>query len=95
MTEFVVIVSPTIKDGTVVRWYRSLSAAEDRDQLATASRGGFRFPGLLRAADAELIDTVRDAHGSLATGRIDDVDKLATHRRVRSRLVAIDRDRAS
>ncbi|MFD5089377.1 hypothetical protein ACFWMR_02160 [Amycolatopsis thailandensis] len=82
MTNLVVTVTPTIMEGTVIRWYRSLSAASTGGQaVASASRNGFSFFIMLTRADNPLIDAVRDAHDALAAGHVNEVETIATHRR--------------
>ena len=39
----IVIATPTIMDGTIVRWYTDEAAVERHDQIASASRNKDRF----------------------------------------------------
>jgi len=81
VSEHVVTVTPTIMDGTVVRWYRSLAAAESPAVcgIISASRTGVIGGGdLITPADWEAAWSV---HEQLSRDQSADLDHLATHRR--------------
>lgn len=75
MTEIVVTVTPTVQDGTVVRWYDSLAAAEHRtDPIVAGARPGRVAPpaaGRPRHHRARL-DTALPHTPTV--GRIDDTE---------------------
>lgn len=73
----VVLVFPTIMDGTVVRWYRDVDAAKYGQEIASASRNGVG----VNMAPREVAIAAYDAHESLRRG--EDVSHLETHRRGR------------
>jgi hypothetical protein len=77
MADPVVLVVPTIQDGTVVRWYRDLLAARNGRAWATASRNGV----VVEFAPRALAEAAYDAHELLAADRNADMSGLATHRR--------------
>ena len=81
MTTRVVTVTPTIMDGTVVRWYGSLEAAENPGVcgIISASRNGVMGGGdYITRADWEAASS---AHVALARDQNADLGHLATHRR--------------
>lgn len=80
--EPVVIVTHTIMDGQVARWYRSVDAATIHRATLSASRNGVMVP-----SDEYLTDipeawqaAAREAHAELSGDRDADVRRLATHR---------------
>lgn len=77
----VITVTPTIMDGTVVRWYTGALAAEQSRPLLSASRQGVMIHGDVLIADlpASWIEAAQDAHGRIAAGYA--VSHLATHRK--------------
>jgi hypothetical protein len=73
-----IIVTWTVMDGQVARWYTSPAAAEFSDPLITASRRGvIGGPSALLTPD--LFAEAWAAHLRLASGR--PVDDIATHKR--------------
>lgn len=77
----VVIATPTIMDGLVVRWHRSESAAENGSELMSASRNGIQVHCYLHQVPEDVLATARWAHEQLAAGRAyEEVQALATHR---------------
>lgn len=71
----VVLVFPTIQDGTVVRWYRDVDAARYGREMASASRNGVG----VNHAPREVALAAYDAHELLR--QRGDVEHLETHRR--------------
>lgn len=74
----IVIITPTIMDGLVLRWYVSKSAAENGDETMTASRNGVRVNGYLDDVPPEVLEQAKRAYETLRTGG--DVKNMATHR---------------
>ena len=75
----VITMTSTVMSGTVVRWHRSLSAAENVSPVLSASRDGVMIHGdqFLARIPQEWVDAANQAHRDLAAGR--DVRDLATH----------------
>lgn len=81
MSDLVCTVTPTIQDGTVVRWYRSLRAAEDRAEVVSASRNGVLVRGFLHEVPAEALAKANEAFEILRrNGPRELVQDMATHR---------------
>ncbi|MEU8362322.1 hypothetical protein AB0C27_40520 [Nonomuraea sp. NPDC048882] len=77
----VITVTPTIMDGTVVRWHRSLSAAECHAPTVTASRHGVMVPnGYVTEVPPEWLQAAMGAYETLRRNRDADMKHLATHR---------------
>src|SRR5258707_11553269 len=97
-TQMVVVVTPTIMDGTVVRWYRNLATAEGNRELISAGRNGVMTgPGVyLTDIPDDLIDQAKTLHDQLRRERRPDLSHLATHshRGFLGPLVAIAKDTA-
>jgi hypothetical protein len=74
----VITVTPTITDGTVVRWYPSLDAAKRHDPVASASRNACVVDG---DVPEEWIRAAEQAHARLSADSDADMSHLATHRR--------------
>jgi len=77
----IVTVTPTIRDGQVVRWYGSEEAAQYGDEMLSVSRNGVRVHAYLDDVPDDVLTQARDAHRVLAAGG--DVGHLATHRKER------------
>ena len=92
----VVIVTPTILDGTVVRWYEDVEAVKYGGEVLSASRNGVMVFGYLTRIPAAWITDATGAWEKLAADRDADVSGLATHRTRfgRGEVEPIDRDRA-
>lgn len=83
MSTPVITVTATIQDGTVVRWYRSVQAAENRGPALSPSRKGVMVHHeYLTDIPAEWIDRAREAHATLAADGDADFKSWATHRRL-------------
>lgn len=83
--KLVVVITPTIMDGPVVRWYRSEAAARHGGEIMSASRNGVRIGVYLHRVPADAIADAQQAYRSLArrnygTDTPGDVAVLATHR---------------
>jgi hypothetical protein len=78
-TKWVVTVTPTIQDGQVVRWYRTLVAAENGVETMSASRNGVMVNGFLHEVGPTLLAVAEDIRRGLSAGW--DVSHAATHRR--------------
>lgn len=76
LSDWVVTATPTIMDGTVVRWYASLDAAEHGDELASASRNRVEY--LRDDLPARLRDAVEAAHRELSGNRNADIRHYLT-----------------
>lgn len=76
----IVTITPTVMDGTVLRWY---DADDDRGQpVLTVSRN--RVEVYRKGAiDAEVLRAACEAHAELKRNRLADVRKYATHMRLR------------
>jgi hypothetical protein len=81
-SDWVSVVTPTIMDGTVVRWYRDQADAEAVRPMASASRNRVELDEHLIPAElrARVTDAANAAHRELAANRRADVDHYATHR---------------
>lgn len=76
----VVTVITTIMDGTVVRWYRNLEAADLSRPMISASRNGVAVHRTyLTDVPDELITAAREAYEKLRRERSADMTALATH----------------
>lgn len=73
----IVTVTPTIMDGTVVRWYADLAAEDHGEELASASRNRVVW---VKGPDS-LYCTANSVHHTLRDDPNADLDYLATHRR--------------
>lgn len=90
-------VTPTIMDGTVVRWYRSEIAAEMHRVMVSASRNGVQVGEHLTNGEVpvEVMDRANAAHEMLIASSDADLSGWATHRRgprLGSELVPICRE---
>jgi hypothetical protein len=76
----VITVTPTVMDGTVVRWYTGELAAEQGRPLVSASRNGVMIHGDVYIHDlpTSWLEAAQDAHVRIRAGQ--DVGGLATHR---------------
>lgn len=76
----IVTVTPTIMDGTVVRWYAGEDAEDRGEELASASRNRAIVAD---GAPDSLRCTAESVHAELRRNRNADLSYLATHRRER------------
>jgi hypothetical protein len=74
----IAIVTPTIMDGQVIRWYVGKNAAENGDEMLSASRNGIRVFVYLDDVPDEVMRQAKAAYDTLRRGG--DVRHLATHR---------------
>lgn len=81
-SDWVSVVTPTIMDGTVVRWYRNAADAEAVRPMASASRNRVQIDEHLIPVEllARVTDAAQGAHRELAGNRDADVRHYATHR---------------
>lgn len=77
----IVIVTPTILNGPVVRWYSCEETAQFGNEIVSASRNGVRVDGYPHKVPADVLDAATAAFGRLQRG--EDVGHLATHRKER------------
>lgn len=79
----VIEVTPTIQDGTVVRWYRSVEADRTSARLSlSASRRGVEIHSeYLTDIPEEWIVRAKEAYAVLVKDRNADLSAWATHRR--------------
>lgn len=78
---YVSIAFPTIMDGTVIRWYANLDAAEHGDPVASASRN--RVEVYRDDVHPRIRDAAEAAHRELAANRHADVRHYTTHEKTR------------
>jgi len=77
----VVTVTPTICDGTVVRWHRDVNAAANHRTVVSASRNGVSIhTEYLHEVPADWLTAANAAYEQLRRNRNADVGHLATHR---------------
>lgn len=76
---WVVIVTPTIMDGQVVRWYRTVQQAQHGEPSLSVSRNGVLLNSYLHELPPELLAIAEDLRRSMLAGR--DVSHAATHQR--------------
>lgn len=72
----VVIRFPTIMDGIVLRWYRSVEAAEGHKEVCSASRRGVRWE---KDAPADWVNTAEVVALALISNRDLDTSRWETH----------------
>lgn len=78
----VVTVTPTILDGTVVRWYLTAAAADRGHEAVSASRNGIIVKAYLNEVPPEVIAQAEEAYEILRdNGPRELVQDMATHRR--------------
>lgn len=73
----IVIVTPTVMDGTVVRWYRADGGPGEA--VLSASRNGVKVRAYLHEVE-EALPAARAVYETLRADRNADVSHLATHR---------------
>lgn len=78
----VVMVTATVHDGTVVRWYPDLNSAQVHRPWITASRNGVLIGPSVYLTDipGEVVDAAREAWRALTDDCHADLEHLATHR---------------
>ena len=74
--EYVCVATPTIMDGTVVRWYADLDGYECGAELASASRNRVICED---GVHPRIRDAAEAAHRELARNRAADVRHYTTH----------------
>lgn len=77
----VVVIFPTIQDGTVVRWYRDEDACLDRAWMVSASRNGVLTRTFLHQIPAGVLDAAEAAFYALRANQRADLRHIATHQR--------------
>jgi len=78
----VITVTSTIMDGTVVRWFESLGAAENMRPALSASRRGVAVHAeFLTDIPVQWVEHATQVHRALAVDPGADASGLATHRR--------------
>ena len=77
MSDHVCLVTPTVQDGTVVRWYASVDAAEHHDMIASASRSKVEF--YREQVPARVRDAAQAAHRELSGNHNAGMRHYATH----------------
>jgi hypothetical protein len=91
----VVLVTPTIQDGTVVRWYRSDASAKGGNEFMSASRNGVLVHVFLHTVSEDLLAQADEVHRILRDSGPDErVYALATHRHqglLSDTLIPVDR----
>jgi hypothetical protein len=81
MSNPVVVATPTVMDGMVVRWYRSMAAAEDhRASLSASSRRVSVHDDDYQTLPQEWVRLAMDVHHQLARDPKANVEHVATHR---------------
>lgn len=79
----IVTVTPTVMDGTVVRWYHDADRLDDLDAIRpmlSASRNGVMVGTYLHQVPTVLLAAAQDAYETLRRDRGADLRHLATHR---------------
>ncbi|WP_084965258.1 hypothetical protein [Thermoactinospora rubra] len=78
----IVLVTPAVMDGTVVRWYRSLAAAETHRPILSASRRGVQTHNdvYLHEIPTQVMQAANAAYETLRRDPDADLKHLATHR---------------
>lgn len=79
----VITVTPTVRDGTVVRWYTNVAAAEAGSAAMTVSRNGVFVNIPLHEVPAEWLETANQSYERLRAYSRADLSHLATHRKTR------------
>jgi len=82
MNEHVVIVTPTVQDGTVACWYRDVAAAERDDASVSASQSRVSIhDDDFQELPPEWVALALDVYRQLSRDRNANVGHMATHRR--------------
>lgn len=77
----VITVTVTVMDGTVVRWFRDLNAAENMRAAVSASRNGVSIHAEYLTDVPKLwVDAALEAYGELKVNRDVNLSGMATHR---------------
>ncbi|MBM0235940.1 hypothetical protein JNW88_00360 [Micromonospora sp. ATA32] len=81
----IVTVTPTIGDGTVVRWYHDSAPLDALSHIATvsASRNGVLISGYLHEVPDDVMAAAKEVWQQLQRDHNADVQHLATHRKRR------------
>lgn len=82
MSDYIVIITPTICDGTVVRWYTSETAARRGQEIVSASRNAVMVnASVVSRSDADALRHVMDeaVHTMALIRQGVNVRYLATH----------------
>ncbi|MGW6502968.1 hypothetical protein [Nonomuraea angiospora] len=69
----------TFSNETMVRWFRSLEAAQTQRHVMSATRHGVRVEVYLHEIPAEALRAAQNAYEVLRRDRNADVNYLATH----------------
>lgn len=78
----IVTVTPTLMDGSTVRWYARPSDVLDRiDPTVSVSRHGVRIGTYLHHVPEDVLATAQAAYEALRADPNVDLSHLATHRR--------------
>ncbi|MGX4657087.1 hypothetical protein ACWCHM_26060 [Micromonospora sp. SCSIO 07396] len=79
----IVTVTPTLMDGTVVRWHWGESDANNPgiEPIVSASRNGVRVGVYLHQVPADVMAAAQQAYDALSRDHHADLKHLATHRR--------------
>lgn len=78
----VVVATPTVMDGTVVRWFRSMTAYAHHQPSVSASRARVSVhDDEYQTLPQEWIALAMDVHRQLARDSHANVDHVVTHRR--------------
>jgi hypothetical protein len=86
VSEYIVIATPTLMDGTVVRWYRSEAAHERGAEQVSASRNGVIVNGFLHEVPQEVMGQAGEAYQILQgrtarPGSVEPrIEAMVTHR---------------
>lgn len=79
--DMVVMVTPTIEDGYVVRWYRNIDTASRGSERVSASRNAVNIHVPIHFVPVDLIVIATDVRRMLRRDDVEPVKALATHRR--------------
>jgi hypothetical protein len=80
----VVVATPTIMDGVVLRWYHTADAWKWQGEVCSASRNGVSIHcEYLHEVPAGWLEDAQEAHRLMEAGRDDQAREMATHRPTR------------
>jgi hypothetical protein len=86
----VVVATPTVIDGTVVRWYRSMAAVRHHQVSVSASRARVSIhDDEYQTLPQEWVALAMDVHRQLAQNPRANVDHVVTHRRHGDQLIPV------
>ncbi len=79
-TDLIVIAYPTVMDGLVLRWYRTLAAVDNHREFMSVSRNGCEIYCSASDVPPSAAAVAANALELLRWGKVEDARALATHR---------------